>query len=170
MKLPTLHTHNIILRPLRPEDASAMFAYAHNVRTTQFTRWRSHTTLNDSRQFIAAVLDKELLMWAIVLSDSQRVVGECAVHVYTTYTEIECALLPEYWGQGIAYAALKELIDFSFQMLGIHHVQASIVSSNVRSIRLAQKLGLSKTTTLTNQWLIGTTLHDVEIFTLSRSL
>ena len=56
----------------------------------------------------------------------------------------ECfyALLPEYWGRGLATEAIKRLIDYGFQRLNIKQIVARISQNNPRSLRIANKLGM----------------------------
>ena len=167
MLIPTIYTKNLILRPLFDEDAHAIFAYAQMATTTQFTQWKAHKTIADTQHFIAAVRQKQLPLWAITLNSNSALIGECGITLDQETAELHCALSPTYWGQGLAHEALTKLIEYSFDHLKIKSIQVCIVADNARSIALAKKLGLQEAVTLRKQWLIGTTLHDVRIFTLS---
>ena len=56
----------------------------------------------------------------------------------------ECfyALLPEYWGQGLAIEAMKQLLDYGFFELGISKIIAHINKDNPNSIKVAKKLNM----------------------------
>src|SRR5713101_6139022 len=51
--VPQLETTHLVLRALVPGDADDIFAYAADPDMAQYTLWSAHTTLEDSRQFIA---------------------------------------------------------------------------------------------------------------------
>ena len=48
---PTLETDRLILRPVMPADATAVFLYSSNPAVTRFTLFETHQTLDDSRWF-----------------------------------------------------------------------------------------------------------------------
>jgi ribosomal-protein-alanine N-acetyltransferase len=55
---------------------------------------------------------------------------------------------PEIWGQGFGTEGVSALLEVAFSPppngVGLHRVQASISPSNVRSIRLAERVGFRK--------------------------
>lgn len=57
--------------------------------------------------------------------------------------EIGYRLLPGYWGQGLASEAAACARDFVFDELEHHEVISIIRPSNTRSIRVAEKLGMT---------------------------
>jgi len=48
---PTLETKRLILRPIVPDDTTAVFMYASNPNVTRFTLFETHQTVEDSRWF-----------------------------------------------------------------------------------------------------------------------
>jgi ribosomal-protein-alanine N-acetyltransferase len=54
---------------------------------------------------------------------------------------------PELWGQGFGAEGVSALLDVAFSHhggIGLHRVQANIIPSNIRSIRLAERVGFRK--------------------------
>jgi RimJ/RimL family protein N-acetyltransferase len=47
----------------------------------------------------------------------------------------------EYWGQGIATAALKQMTDYGFVSLGLKKLYAPVLAPNLASMRVAGKCG-----------------------------
>ncbi len=47
-------------------------------------------------------------------------------------------------GQGYATEGVSAAVDFAFQQLQLHRLQAAIMPSNVRSLRVAEKLGFRR--------------------------
>ncbi len=52
-------------------------------------------------------------------------------------------LLNQYWGQGIAAEAVRGMLPYCWSDLGLHRIEAIIEEDNVRSLRFAERLGLS---------------------------
>ena len=48
---PTFETERLVLRPVGPADAPAVFLYASNPAVTRFTLFETHQTIDDSRWF-----------------------------------------------------------------------------------------------------------------------
>lgn len=55
--------------------------------------------------------------------------------------EIGYTLLPAYWGRGFARRALAAVLDFGFNVLGLHRVEANINPDNQASRRLLERAG-----------------------------
>jgi RimJ/RimL family protein N-acetyltransferase len=55
--------------------------------------------------------------------------------------EIGWTLRSEYWGRGYATEAAQACVDWAFTELGRDHLVSLILPDNVRSIRLAERLG-----------------------------
>jgi RimJ/RimL family protein N-acetyltransferase len=79
-----------------------------------------------------------------VLEDDEHVVGYVH-HIhwdYDTIPLVQCGwnLAPDYWGRGLMYHALTELI-VGFRSSGVRHVFADYFYGNARCARLLKKLG-----------------------------
>ena len=86
---PTLEIPRLILRPVTPADAAAVFLYASNPAVTRFTLFETHQTIDDSRWFVvrnAAELlgkigahDAEQSLCALLTHDDERVRGSATI-------------------------------------------------------------------------------------------
>lgn len=56
--------------------------------------------------------------------------------------EIWYKFLPEYWKQGFATEALKEVINLGFHKLKLHRVEAGCASANIGSVKVLEKAGM----------------------------
>ncbi|HZW61515.1 MAG TPA: GNAT family N-acetyltransferase [Candidatus Babeliales bacterium] len=163
--LPTLETEQLILRPLTINDAPALFAYASDPAVTQFTDWKQHCSLKETASFIQKITTP---LWGIEHKE-YGLIGECGFVQRSAETaDIQCAIAPAYWGNGLATQALNHLIAFSFAEYHYQHLQSWVIADNVRSCALARKLGMKHETTLHEYWYTGTHVHDVYIFNISR--
>ncbi|MFY7864181.1 GNAT family N-acetyltransferase [Roseateles sp.] len=55
--------------------------------------------------------------------------------------EVSYLLLPEYWGQGHASAAVRQVMVHAFGSLGLRRLVAETQSANAASVRLLERLG-----------------------------
>ncbi|UOQ68936.1 GNAT family N-acetyltransferase [Hymenobacter volaticus] len=58
--------------------------------------------------------------------------------------EVWYKLLPAHWGQGLTTEALTRLLDFGFNHLHLHRIEAGCAVENVASIRVLEKVGMTR--------------------------
>ena len=95
----------------------------------------------------AAAAERPNEHWAAVHKADRRVIGFCGpapkVVDDEPVVEIGYRLLPTYWGQGLATEAARSSRDYAFRELNAPKVVSIIRPTNVRSIRVAEKLGMT---------------------------
>jgi RimJ/RimL family protein N-acetyltransferase len=88
--------------------------------------------------------------WAIVIKESNRVIGYCGLTRFDDVNgspEIELGyrLAKEFWGRGLGTEAATAARDFAIQQLDLPRVISLVDPFNARSIRVAEKLGMVHT-------------------------
>jgi [ribosomal protein S5]-alanine N-acetyltransferase len=148
--LPRLTTPRLVLRPLEMTDAQAIFAYAHDEEVARYVSWPPHRSIEDSRQFLARTLaryaDGRPACWGIELQPEVRLIGTAGfvnLNPREGRGEIGYAISRDYWGQGLAAEAVREIIRFGLTELGLSRVEARCHVDNVTSIRLLERCGMS---------------------------
>ena len=58
--------------------------------------------------------------------------------------EISYSLHPDYWGKGFATAAVRTLLEYAFNSLDLHRVEAGVAVENAKSIRVLEKVGMQR--------------------------
>ncbi len=58
--------------------------------------------------------------------------------------EVWYKVLPTYWRQGYTTEALIELLKFGFNNLGLHRIEAGCAVDNIASIRVLEKVGMTR--------------------------
>ena len=144
---PWLETERLILREIRPEDRQAIF---RNFSDADVTRWffpEPYTRIEQADEIIQAFREdfeqRAGLTWALVLKDSQALVGTCG------YAELEIGVRGEigfdlaqaHWRQGLMSEALQAVIAYGFDVLRLGKIEVHTYSTNVPAIGLASKLG-----------------------------
>lgn len=86
--------------------------------------------------------------YAVLEQRSQSVIGYCGLFFFPdidgqTEVEIGYRLAKSAWGKGYATEAAKAVRDFAFTALGIKRLIAMIDPSNVPSIHVAKKIGMT---------------------------
>lgn len=85
--------------------------------------------------------------WRIILKNSGEFIGLAGMilsHDKFRLGEIYYKLLPEYWGKGYATEVAKHLILTGFDSFHLHKVEAGVAIGNERSIRVLEKVGMTR--------------------------
>ena len=84
--------------------------------------------------------------FAVELKESGDVIGFCGIKYLPEIDlpEVGFRYLKEYWGRGIGTEAARVCVDFARDDLKIEKLIALIIPGNIASIRVAEKLGMTK--------------------------
>ena len=145
-----LYTPRLQLRPFMMDDAQDMFSnWASREIVTRYLTWPTHTSAFETEGIVSAwcVLydDPRVYNWAIVLRDTGTLIGNIScvnVSDQNERAEIGYCMSDDYWNQGIMTEALREVIRFLFEDVGLHKVAAYHDARNPASGRVMQKSGM----------------------------
>jgi ribosomal-protein-alanine N-acetyltransferase len=151
---PTLETERLILRPIVPADAPAVFLYASNPAVTRFTLFETHQTIDDSRWFTeeytrSRYVNREPDPFGIVLKADplKNAVGALGIHWASQpnlVMEFGYSLAEPYWGRGLIVEAAGPVICYVFEEYAVERLQAQVFVGNDASERVLQKLGFNR--------------------------
>lgn len=84
--------------------------------------------------------------FAVELKETGQVIGFCGIKYLPEIDlpEVGYRYLKEYWGRGIGTEAAEACVEFAREDLKIKKLIALIVPENIGSIRVAEKLGMTR--------------------------
>jgi RimJ/RimL family protein N-acetyltransferase len=84
--------------------------------------------------------------FAVELKETGEVIGFCGIKYLKEIDlpEVGYRYLKEYWGRGIGTEAARACVEFARQDLNINKLIALIIPENTASIRVAEKLGMTR--------------------------
>ncbi|MBL7717221.1 MAG: GNAT family N-acetyltransferase [Flavipsychrobacter sp.] len=145
---PVLETERLLLRNLREYDKHEMFAIRSNPIAMQYIPRPMAKTLEDAAALVELILGNternERINWAITEKGSDKmlgVIGYVGFNTNSARAEVGYVLNPDCFGKGIGYEALKAVVNYGFEVIGLHSIEAIIRPENRASIRLVEKLG-----------------------------
>ena len=154
MPHPSLETERLLLRPWRPaEDLDALAAINADPDVMRFVAPNRPLTRAETaaqlERFVAHWDQHGFGLWAVVprLSDG-RAVGFAGLAIPSFLPQILPAvevgwrLASGSWGRGYATEAARASVAFGFERLGLRSIVSVIEPGNVRSLRVAEKLGM----------------------------
>lgn len=161
------------LRPLADGDAGTILELFGDPEVVRFMSVRRLASEAEARDFVAAILDGflagTLYQWAIELDG--ELVGTCtlaAVDRQHRRAELGFAVLRRWWGRRVASRALPPVIDFAFERLGLHRLEADADPRNQASLRVLERLGFRREGLLRERYLQGGEAQDAVFFGLLR--
>ena len=145
---PTLHTKRLILRPFSLADVPAVVALAGDWDIALNTLSVPHPYTEDHavqwiRQQSEQWEQKQAVTFAIAQADD-TLVGSIGLGLVPSFNLAELGYWvgKPYWGRGYATEAACAVVDFGFEKLSLHRIQATHFGNNPASGKVMQKVGL----------------------------
>ena len=107
--------------------------------------------------------ERSLFQWGVSSREGAGAIGTCTllnVDLAHRRAEVGFALRRDYWGQGLATDALGSLIEFSFETLALHRLEADVDPKNERSQRVLERQGFRREGYLRERWHHLGKVHD----------
>jgi ribosomal-protein-alanine N-acetyltransferase len=172
----TLRTERLLLRPLRADDAAALFAAFSDAQVMRYWSTAPWTSIDRAHDIIArdakAMAGGEWLRLGIETTGDGRLVGMCTLfdfHVESRRAQLGYAQASAVWGRGIMREALTALLGHGFGVLGLHRVEADVDPRNERSVRLLERLGFVQEGLLRERWIVAGEISHSALFGLLRA-
>lgn len=102
--------------------------------------------------------------WEITLKTEDTVIGSCGYFNYKLQhrrAEIGYELSREYWAKGIASEAVQAILNYGFEQVRLHRIEALIDPPNKTSLKLVERLGFKKEGLLIDYEWAGDIFYDL---------
>lgn len=145
---PLLTTGQLCLREITRNDTDAVYSLRSNAEVMQFLDRPLAKTPGDALSLIDKIIDaamkNEGITWGIAMKDHADLIGTIGFWKIDTEhyrAEIGYMLSPAFQGRGLMSEALTCVINYGFDTMGIHSIEANVNPANAASIRLLEKTG-----------------------------
>lgn len=148
--LPVSHHALVVVRPLTVTDLPAWFRYLSLPQVHEHTSWDvrlpdellGHVRSVDVEHGLA-----EPVRFALALRTNDQLVGTAGFHSVSAEhhrAELAYDLDPRFWGQGIATHVGEQLTQWAHQHGDVLRVQATVLGTNTRSLRVLARCGFER--------------------------
>ncbi|MDP4262084.1 MAG: GNAT family protein [Bacteroidota bacterium] len=141
-------TERLQFRQLVPEDENEILGLRSNERVNQFLTRDPYKTIYEARAFInkinKGVANGEWIYWAITHKNENKLVGTiCLWNIQPEHyrAEIGYELHPGVWRKGIMREAIPKIVEYGFENMKLHSIEADLHPDNISSIKLLEKNG-----------------------------
>ena len=149
---PVIETTRLLLRALSPDDADTLFYLRSNELVTAHFNRAPDASVEATRAKMEEILQlqekNEAIFWVITLKESPEEmignIGYWQINKAHHRAEIGYLLHPAYWKKGIMKEALLAVIDYAFNTMKLHSIEANINPENLASAALLESCNFKK--------------------------
>lgn len=148
---PVIETDRLILRRPAEKDADILFRYRSDKEYMRYIPHRYTEIIEDVYEQLRIInerIDKqEGINWAMTLKNSDDLIGMVG-YVRLIPTQLRAELgymtITPFQRKGYTEEAAKAVIEYGFEKMNLHSVEAIVNHENEASKKLLEKLGFSK--------------------------
>jgi RimJ/RimL family protein N-acetyltransferase len=145
--VPTLTGSRVVLREFRKQDAPSLLAMLTGEEVTRFIS-PPPGTVEGFERFIASTATQRTLgshaCFAVTLQGFDAAIGVFQIRETEpdfTAAEWGFAIGSAFWGTGVFQESAALVLEFVFETLGVHRLEARVMVRNGRGHRALQKIG-----------------------------
>lgn len=171
-----LTTTDLHLRAPNLGDSDSMHALLSDPQTVEY--W-VNTPIKDKKittsklaEYLGSDDKGESISWAICLKNKPEMIGRCVFFHFdeaNRRAEIGYILNRQYWRRGLMRQAVETVIQFGFDTLNLHRIEADVDPGNAGSLALLESIGFKREGYFPERWLIGEEWKDSVMLGLLKS-
>ncbi len=143
---PVITTERLVLRRIGSGDINEIYEMRRNDTIMKYICRPKPESTDEIVQLIDKInklLDgNDGIAWAMTLKGDDKMMGHISFHVIykeNYRAEVGYMMSPEYYGKGLMDEALKAVLHYGFNTMGLHSVEADIDPENTASRKLVER-------------------------------
>jgi ribosomal-protein-alanine N-acetyltransferase len=152
LPFPNLKTKRLVLKQINANDAEAILALRSNDEVMKYIPRPYLKTKEDALELIAMFDDKIEngigINWGIYFLDQPEkllgIIGHYRIKPEHYRAEVGYMLFPDHKGKGIVSEALKKVVEYGFNEMKLHSIEAILDPENKGSEKVLLKNGFIK--------------------------
>jgi ribosomal-protein-alanine N-acetyltransferase len=152
LPFPNLKTKRLVLKQINANDAEAILALRSNDEVMKYIPRPYLKTKEDALELIAMFDDKIEngigINWGIYFLDQPEkllgIIGHYRIKPEHYRAEVGYMLFPDHKGKGIVSEALKKVVEYGFNEMKLHSIEAILDPENKGSEKVLLKNGFVK--------------------------
>ena len=143
---PELTTERLVLRRINNNDANELFFLRSDVEIMRYICRPKPKDIDDILQFIQQINNmidgNDGVAWAMALKGNPKLMGHISFHhlLKEHYrAEVGYMMHPDHYGKGLMNEALKAVLNYGFNSIGVHSVEANVSPENTASRKLLER-------------------------------
>ncbi|MGF2616141.1 GNAT family N-acetyltransferase [Rossellomorea vietnamensis] len=149
---PLLETNRLILRKLELTDAEIMFdRWLSDERVSDNRVSPAHKSVTETIEKLKTICgqysNEDFCYWGMELKESGELIGEIDLYDFDEQTincDVSYSVGPDWWNNGYASEALREVVRFAFNTMNVHKISAAHNTDNPSSGKVMLKAGMNQ--------------------------
>ena len=173
---PELITERLVLRPLTIDDAPSLFELNTNDDALKYLGFLRMHSVNDAVKKIEKITEDiattDCMYWAISTKENLELIGTiCLFHFIKQHHrgEVGYMLHPNFWRKGILQECMHAVLDYGFNVLNFHSLEAIVDPENAASIGLLEKNKFVREAYFKEDFYQDGKFYDTAIYSLLKS-
>ena len=166
---PTLETYRLLLRKISSEDAEDIFLLRTNEDAMKYINKPKLKLVDDAVELIKVMNSPDRIQWGITVKKENKIIGTIGYHRIEKEhyrAEIGYMLAPQYWNAGLMSEAISKVIDYGFNEIKLHSIEAIINPGNTISRKILQKFNFIKEAYFKENFFFEGKFFDSEVYSL----
>jgi ribosomal-protein-alanine N-acetyltransferase len=174
-----LYTERLILREYGAEDIEIIDRLVSDPDIGRFMKRDDGRTAEGTRRCLEelstdrAAEERLLFHYLLIRPETGRAIGEAGLNIvmrnqFGGIGAIGYVLEAQARGHGFATEAARRLVEFGLKDLGLHKISATIELRNVRSVKVAERVGMKQEASLRQEAFMDNRWEDIALFAILR--
>lgn len=176
LQIHTIETERLLLRAFTPDTFRLAYDFLTGEELKELFGLADDASLEQERARYAqgiSTYNRSFVNFQIYLKENNELIGSCGFHTWYlphARAEIGYALGNDlHKGKGIMKEAMKAVIDYGFNKMDLHRIEAFISPNNIPSLKLAQHFGFQQEGLLRQHYCKDQRMEDSAVFSLLKS-
>ena len=173
---PLLKTERLSLRKFTENDLDFLYSLRSDKTVTDNAGIKIHESLSETEELLNKIISSYTtggdIWWILCLKQDQTPIGDAGIwNIQKEHLkgELGYMLKPDYFRKGYMTEVLKVIIDFGFNKLSLHRLEAYIDSCNISSINLLKKFGFEQEAFLREDYIFNGNFRNSVIMSKLKS-
>ena len=169
---PELKTERLLLRRITKDDAAEIFFLRSDDAVMKHIGREPAATIEEAEDFISQInhgIDaNEIIMWAItLLDDPGQLIGTiCFWQIRKEHYRAETGFVlhPFHWRKGIMKEALRRVIQYGFDVMKLHSIDAQVNVGNLASAGVLESVGFAREAYFKEDYFFRGKFYDTAVY------
>lgn len=175
---PELETERLLLRQVILNDAPEVLFLRSDPTILQYLGKEPATSLEEAREFITRITNDlengDGIAWGIRLKEQpEKLIGNIGfwrMQKEHYRSEIGYVLHPSYWRKGIIKEAMMKVLEYGFNSMGLHSVEARISPANTASAAVLASTGFVREAYFKEDFYFNGKFEDTAVYSILSNL
>ncbi len=148
---PMLTTDVLKLRQLEKKDAEYIYNFRSDKKNFEFSDIPIYQNIAEAYDYIERVnlnvKENKFIFWSIANRETDKILGDISIwgiNLKDNHGELGFSLYPGNTGKGIMSTALKQVINYGFEIINLEKIEAYTSILNQKAISMLEKQGFKK--------------------------